>query len=115
MEGALVPEVEAQQQTNSHQNFPTGRRREYLQSTQPGARLPHFPIRMFCLNPPATSKVYKFSPLDCFSPCCLDSDQQFIMGDLTSFYKERGRYIYTQENHNCRVLGLGYIVPVIGC
>jgi hypothetical protein len=28
------------------------------------------------------------------------------MGDLTSFYKERGRYIYTQENHNCRVLGL---------
>jgi hypothetical protein len=56
LEGALVPEVEAQQQTNSRQNFPTGRRREYLPSTQPGARLPHFPIHMFCLNPPATSK-----------------------------------------------------------
>jgi hypothetical protein len=64
LEGALVPEVEAQQQTNSHQNFPTGRRREYLPSTRPGARLPHFPIRMFCLNPPATSKVYKFSLLE---------------------------------------------------
>jgi hypothetical protein len=42
-EGALVAEVE-QISSGGRVPAPTGRRQEYLPSSQPGSRLPHFPI-----------------------------------------------------------------------
>jgi hypothetical protein len=37
--------------------LPTGRRQEYLPSTKPGARLPHFPIRIHDNDLSSTSEV----------------------------------------------------------
>ena len=53
-EGALIPEVD---QTSSERTFlaPTGRRQEYLPSSQPGARLPHFPIVIHRHSAPLSS------------------------------------------------------------
>ncbi|KAG0583412.1 hypothetical protein KC19_3G134100 [Ceratodon purpureus] len=65
-EGALVPEVE---QTSSRRKVsaPTGRRQEYLPSSQPGARLPHFPIVIYHHMDSSPSSKKSCSTLDLIS------------------------------------------------
>lgn len=53
-EGALLPEVDRPSSERTV-SAPTGRRQEYIPSTQPGARLPHYPIIIRHHSAPASS------------------------------------------------------------
>jgi len=70
-EGALIPEVD---QTSSDRTIvvPTGRRQEYLPSSQPGARVPHFPIVIHHHSTPLSSLKTSCSTLDLISKSEID-------------------------------------------
>lgn len=52
LEGALVPEISDKSQDTTE--VPTGRRRDYIPSSEPGSRLPHMNVRVLKA---ASSKV----------------------------------------------------------
>ncbi|XP_073387845.1 uncharacterized protein [Physcomitrium patens] len=69
-EGALIPEVK-QSPSRERVAAPMGRRLEYLPSTQPGARLPHFPIIIHQHTFPSSSNA-TCSTLDLVSESEID-------------------------------------------